>query len=451
MWIERARRISLPLLAGLACSAIGLLPTLRYVWHRFANVRGWEAENIARSLVAGKGFSFSGEQRWLWEQWKGDPTEHFPTAWMDPVYTFVLAALHWVFGDAAFAATYALNFLCIAVMLFCAWQLATRFAGPWAGAVAMVLLAANQAIGESIFDTINNTGFAVAVVAFGALVAVRYFERPDATRCWQLGLYAGFMILSCPALQYFLLLMPAGLVALHWRDGRLRMQRPLVAVAVAVLVMLPWSIRNFLVFDEFVPVRNGAGQIAWEGTVGVASTFAPETTKLSLATPWQATSAREAVQKMLTTPLRIEMHHFQYYAIAARPPAGYDVMNEAQRDKFYLQGAKEYVQREPLIATQLALAKLEVFVMRFGIGGLGVLLFAIAGALLLLRQPRSWPLPLLAIAYSAPFALAIPYFDRYRTPIEPVFATLAAVAFVRLVRATASGRARSAQWSARAE
>jgi 4-amino-4-deoxy-L-arabinose transferase-like glycosyltransferase len=429
----------LPVLIALVLAGAASLQTLLYAGWRIRSVRGWEADNIARALVGGHGFSFSGDQRWLWDQWNGSETSYYPTAWADPVFTFLLAGAHWVFGEHAFAAIYALDFLCIGLVLYWSWRLAERFAGPWAGAAAIVLLAANTLLGVSVFDTINNTAFAAAAVTLGALVAVRYFERPDSQRLVQLGLYTGFMILTCPVMEFFLPLLAAALLVLHWRDSRARWQRPLALLALALVVVSPWTLRNYLAFGEWVLVRDGGGQLAWDGTVGAASTFAPETTGLQLPPPWKADGPRAAIENLLDVEESYALHRYQVDAVRADPPPGYESSNEAQRDKYYMAASEAFMLREPQIAAELGVAKLEVFAMRFGKYGVIVLALAVAGAVLLRREIRSAPLTLMAAAYCAPFAVLVPYFGRYRTPIEPVLTVLAAVVLLRLVSAYAGG------------
>ena len=430
---------------------IAALPTLRYVIRRLPVVRGWEADNIARSIVGGHGYSFSGEQRWLWEMWNGDSSQYYPTAWADPVFTYLLAAAHWLFGRYAYTFIYFLNFVCIGLILYWAYLLARRFAGPWAGAAAIVILSANSMMGVAFFDTINNTAFSTAVMTAGAIVMVRYFERPDRSRLLQLGFFSGFLVLSCPTAEYGVLLLLVALVLFHWRAGRARWTRSAAVLLMAACVVAPWTIRNYLTFGEWVLVRNGGGQITWDGTVGAASTFAPEATGLELPTPWRSTGPRDAIQGMLVTDQRIAMIHYQVDAVAAAPPPGYETMNEAQRDLYYLDRMKSFVRHHPAIAIQLAVAKLEAFVMRFGWCGLVVFVLAVGGAALLRSNMSSWPLTAMTCGYIAPFILAIPYFGRYRAPLEPILVVLATVAlqragsgiFRRTMLATAGGPVRT--------
>jgi hypothetical protein len=77
--------------------------------------------------------------------------------------------------------------------------------------------------------------------------------------------------------------------------------------------------------------------------------------------------------------------------------------------------------------------------MRLGVYGLALLVLAVLGALLAIRDPRSWSATLLVASYSALFLLVMPFFDRYRTPVEPTIVLLAtiplALAAERLVAA----------------
>lgn len=423
----------IPFVAALiAC--LGMLPTLRFAWWRIDVVRGWEADAIAQAIVAGHGFSFPGTSHWLWEMWKGNPDEFFPTAWVDPVYTYTLALAHFVFGDYSYHAMFALTFVCIGVILMTAYQISKRFGGPWCGVLAVALISWNWGLGRSYFDDITNSSLAACALILMALVAVRYFEQPTWRRLIAMGLMTGLTILTCPAAEYFAFLLVALLLVMHIRDARDALLRPLAMLALAALVIAPWTIRNYATFGEFVLVRNGGGQIVWDSTVGTAASFIPNAAKSPTPAPWTASGPRDAVAKMLDKDLRIPIHHFQIESVKAAPPPGYDQMNEAQRDKFYMARTIEFAKTYPAATAAMALAKMEVFIMRFGVIGLLTVVFAVIGAVMSLRDSRSWPISLLALSYCAPFVLIIAYYGRYRAPIEPVLAVLAAVGVAALVR-----------------
>jgi 4-amino-4-deoxy-L-arabinose transferase-like glycosyltransferase len=418
---------------GLACALLGALPTARFAWSRIEDVRGWEADVVARSIVSGQGFSLTGDERWLWQKWFGDPELYFPTAWVDPVFTYLLAAVHWLFGAQAYAAMYAIFVCGVATILLVAYRMASRFGGAWTGAIAVALLAFDSALGKSYFDDISNSVVASCVVAVTALVAMRYFERPDPRRLPWLGLMVGFMVLTCPAMQYFPALLLAALAWHHRTTLRTALRSVAVVGACVVAVLTPWTIRNYVTFGEFVLVRNGAGTMAWDGVIATAETFIPGAARSPLPAPWRSQGPRDAVEKMLDKEFRLPMHRYQVDSLLAARVPGHTQMNEAQRDKLYLSHALQFARAEPLVVAQMAWSKLWIYVTRLGIPGIVTMLGALLGAALAIRDPRSWPLTLLAISYSAPFVLIIAYYGRYRAPLEPVLAVLAAVGLRMLV------------------
>jgi 4-amino-4-deoxy-L-arabinose transferase-like glycosyltransferase len=421
-----------PLVAG-ASAALGLARTARYAARTLPQVEGWEADYIARAIVDGHGFSFSGNHRWLWDKPAGNPDEFFPTAWADPVYTYLLAGAHALFGEHAFAAAYALSFVCLVAILFCAYRIASRFGGPWVGTVAVVLLSAHPRLQISFFADINNTALGTCVITVALLAAVRYVEVPSRRRLAALGVATGLGVLTVPATQYYAYALAVALAFFHRASLAQAVARPAAMLLIAAAVIAPWTIRNYIVFNEVTPVRNGAGELAWTGTVAVAATFMPEAAQTTAPVPWTSAGPVESVRDLLSDRnKRIAMHRFEVAALLAAPPPGYEAMNESQRDQMYFDRALQFVRDYPVIAAQLAYAKLEAYATRFGAYGLALLALAISGALLAARDARSWPLTLLAGTYSAMFVLFIPYFDRYRSPVEPAIVVLAAIALARL-------------------
>ena len=418
------------------------MPTLRFVWHRSGSVRGWEADAIAKAIVSGQGFSFAGTERWLWEKWKGNPNEYFPTAWVDPVFTYLLAGAHWVFGHYVYLAMYACTFLCIGLMCVCSYRTAMRFGGAWVGGIAVLILAANLSLGKAFFDDITNSALAAATVSAAALVCVRYFEQPSLKRAAVMGLAIGFTVLACPATTYFPVLLMAAVVLFHRSDLKTSMGRTAVLVLCAAAVIAPWTIRNYVTFGDFILVRNGAGQIAWDGTVGPASTFIHGAAKSPVPPPWRSSGPTEAVQNMLKKELRIPVHRYQVQSLTAAPVPGYQSMDEAERDELSMSRAIQFVVKHPLVSAQMAAVKVWIYCTRFGTYGLLVLMAALAAAVIGRRDARTWPLTLLAISYSLPFVLVIAYFGRYRAPIEPVFSVLAAIAAAQILTSPLAVRIR---------
>jgi hypothetical protein len=249
------------------------------------------------------------------------------------------------------------------------------------------------------------------------------------------------MVLACPTVQTFLIMAPAAVAIFHvlyqkrWRNA---VAHGLALLLLAAAALAPWTLRNYLTFGEFVLVRTGGGQIAWVGTAGPAETFMPGAAKTPLPAPWASNGPRDAVDKMLIKDLRRQMTSYSVNAIAAAPPPGYEDMNEAQRDAIYMARAKEFMREHATIAAEMTLVKLQIYITKFGAFGVAIVALAVLGALLGLSDPRSWPLTLLATAFSGPFVLTVAYYGRYRAPVEPVFVALAAIAAAVILRSLAS-------------
>lgn len=63
------------------------------------------------------------------------------------------------------------------------------------------------------------------------------------------------------------LVLLAPLIAAAMWQGRWRETFRIAAIptAVAVLIVAPWTIRNAVIFHQFIPIRTGTGQALWEG------------------------------------------------------------------------------------------------------------------------------------------------------------------------------------------
>ena len=451
LWLWYRSRVKLPSLfydrnfprfVAIVFGGLGALRAARYAVNQLPQVEGWETDAIARAIAAGEGFRFPGWIRWHWDMPSQDPNAFFPTAWEDPVYTYLLAGIHLLFDESAFVAAYALNFICIAIIAYLVYRVASRFAGAWTGATAVVLLSAHTGLYESFFSTIAATAFATAAGMGCVLAAVRYFEGPTWRRIVVLGLVTGFTVLSSPATVYFAYALAASLVVYHRSVLSTGIVRAAAFLLAAALVVSPWSIRNYETFGTFVLVRTGAGEIAYTSTVATAATFMPDVAHSPAPVPWTSTGPMAAIAELLQDrDKRIALHDFEFDVFEAAPPPGYAAMNEAQRDAIHFERAKEFVVEHPVVAAEMAIAKWAALAMNFGVYGLALLVLAALGAAHAIKDPRSWPLTLMVGATSLIFLLIIPYFARYRSPIEPSIVVLAAIA-LRIFDERLTSRAR---------
>jgi 4-amino-4-deoxy-L-arabinose transferase-like glycosyltransferase len=384
--------------------------------------QGFEAEWVAQSIAAGHGYSFPGNDRWLFEP--GDPDKYYPTAWTDPLFTFIYAALLYWLGEPARLVMMLLSLASFTGAALLVARTARYLAGPWAALATVMLL----------LITVQRAAFLVSPAPLAALwIALLLFylvwhaDRRSGPSGFRLGAILGLCMLTWSSTM---ILVPVTLLLVLWvaADRRAALWTAAATVAIAMVIVAPWTLRNYLVFDEFVPVRAGLGQIAHVGTVGLGGTFAPKSASTALPTPWTSSGPFEATARVISDwNARLALKRWQVELMKAEYGPGYDELDEVQRDKWYFRKARDYVLDHPVITAQLTLAKLAYLVGSSPRFALAPLLGLVGGLLLSLRQ-RLLVIPLaLAAAYAIPFTIIVPYFYRYRLPIEPVLAVLVGV------------------------
>lgn len=215
-----------------------------------------EAGNIAFALAGGKGFSdvFRGE------------TGH--TAWLAPVYPLILAAIFRVCGAftaRAFFAAVAVNILfssAACVPIFYAgkrnWGLGVASGAAWLWALFpnAILIP---------FEWIWDTSLA-ALLAAAILWATLAVADSARLRDWCLyGFLWGLALLTNPALGALLPFLLAWAVLHPHRDGGRAWKQAILAVAVAALCCIPWTIRNYIEFHQLIPMRSNLPFELWLG------------------------------------------------------------------------------------------------------------------------------------------------------------------------------------------
>lgn len=237
-------------------------------------------DGLARRLIGGYGFSFATD---YWPATRaGEPTAHWSY-----LYTLYLTAVYLIFGLHPLAAR--LIQAVIAGILHCwlAWRLGRRIFGPGVGLVAAGLSAfyiyffyyAGALITEPFYMIGILWTFDVAL----RLVTGRPTNEPTGRpsppqwRRWlELGLALGVTVLLR---QLFLLFVPFLYGWLWWtaiqNSPGSQWQSPrswqwqqvfwpplkgmIVATAVVLLMVVPWTVRNYLAFGAFVPLNTNAG------------------------------------------------------------------------------------------------------------------------------------------------------------------------------------------------
>jgi len=333
---------------------------------------------------------------------------------MTPVYPLLLAGIFRVFGLytlQAFLAAAGLNVLFSTLTCVPLYRAGRRMFGVGVAATAAWLWAvfpnAILLTYESMFEG-SLTALLVALLVWSAVEA-------GSVRSWVLhGLLWGLALMTNASLVVLFPLV-FGWAALRGSG------RPLVAAAVLVACCAPWTIRNYKVFHEFVPLRSVGGLALWLGNNEQGASISPD-----------------------------RLH---------------PILNQAERDHYTEVGEMEYMREKQALAMayipghlgHVASLAVERFV-AFWSGGsphpwqdamrsrsarffivipfnLLAALLALAGVLLLGRERSPYWVPLSAFPLVFPlvYYLALAH-ARYKHPIDPVVLLLAAFALSRLTK-----------------
>ena len=208
---------------------------------------------IAQNLAQGRGFS---------ESW----AQGAPTAWHAPVTPFILS-LFIRAGDSTKTAIQwfkafqhllgALSVLLLALAAF------IMHGDRVAALLAVALLAINRPLIALSDMVLSETIFVFLLCA--TLLLILLAEKRRSLPLYAIaGFFAGFGLLTRAALYLFILLVPAILLIRRLRQKRKHQDaRPIAAASLfllaALVVAMPWIVRNTVVFDRFTLVTSNTG------------------------------------------------------------------------------------------------------------------------------------------------------------------------------------------------
>jgi hypothetical protein len=339
-----------------------------------------------------------------------------PTAGWPPVFPFAVSLLYRVFGQHLSLAL-GLNVILSAATVILVYLVAERIFGRREARIAAALF---TILPGPLYLTglfLSETTFIFELVAFLALVVF----LPE--RAWKpvlLGLALGLAALTRGE-GFLMLAIP---LAFWWGHvpRRIWLRRAAILVGVMVLTVAPWTIRNAIVLDAFVPVSNNAN---WT----LASAHSPNANGGEVQTPpsWTPKGLPEAERA------KAIRHHALVWAVhhpfkeLGLIPRRLIALNQGSGGSI-----RGWLNAGPRYQWQLGTSSVLVFVVLGDAFGY-FLLFAALAALVLLGPRRLWQMhPAMqgVLAYMA-LCLAnygVVYYGqwRYRIPMEPFMILLAA-------------------------
>lgn len=423
----------------LLTTTVGILNVLGS-WHA---AHGGEYLWVAQSIAKGHGYSIDANHRWMFIQpgnsgATADPDAHFSTAIVEPVYTLMLASAFILFGEKGQLLVLLLQVIAYSLTIVLVVYLGRKIFNLETGLLAGSILAiwpTKRFIAEGVLAPSAFVGFLIVATACLLLLCL---DKVSVRRGVVLGLTLGIASLT---LVSTLLLIPISILLV------LVATRPLSPVAwktsaaillAASVIILPWTVRNYLVFNEFVPVRTGSGLNLHQGNPILAATFTPGAYACtdSLGPIWKAENALDALLLSQNSGEKQRaIYRRGYDCIEQKAPEGYSHFNEAQRDKVYMAEVLNFIISEPWTFTTLGFSRfLTFFGSLGGRGGALVVLLALLGAIAARRNRQSLVLILVILAFSFPYIFAVQWFYRYRYPIEPMLLLLGSYPLVLVVK-----------------
>jgi 4-amino-4-deoxy-L-arabinose transferase-like glycosyltransferase len=216
----------------------------------------FESGNIAHSLATGHGFS---------SPFRVDTG---PTAWMTPLFPLLLAEIFRLFGAYTFhawAATVLLNIGCCTIACIPIYFAARRIGGVAlaAGAAWLWAIFPNAILlpVESMWDA-SISALLSATILWATLV----LAESQRLRNWcAYGLLWGMALMFNATLAALFPFLAAWLVYRARQEKRQWFGNAAAAVAIIILCCVPWTVRNYRVFHQFVPLRSVLGLQLWLG------------------------------------------------------------------------------------------------------------------------------------------------------------------------------------------
>ena len=402
---------------------VALVLRLNYMW-QFQSIHPrqgvsvipflFESGNIAHSLATGHGFS---------SPFRVDTG---PTAWMTPLFPLLLAAIFRIFGVYTFhawAAMVLLNISCCTLACIPIYFAARRIGGiALAAAAAWLWAIFPNAIlmpVESMWDACISA-LLVATILWATLALDRAESKRPRNWCVY-GLLWGVALMFNATLAALFPFLAGWLAYRAQQQNRAWLKNAAAAVAIIILCCVPWTVRNYRVFHQFVPLRSVLGLQLWLGNNDQTQDIfrgdlhpiynTPEREKYIAQgeIAYMQQKKQEAIEYMLSHPTR-EAHLILYRAISI------------------WSGGTPYPLEDFIGTPSLRFRTVLAF-------NLAATLGTLCGIIILFRERSPFAVPLAAFPVIYPWAyyltLALP---RYRLPIDPIVMLLLALSMERVAR-----------------
>jgi 4-amino-4-deoxy-L-arabinose transferase-like glycosyltransferase len=361
--------------------------------------------------------SFIADGDWFWTSTPyGIP---HPSAWKTPGYPLFVGLLYAVGGKNADAVMLLQVLVFGPLTITLTWLLGRRLFGPWVGAAAAFVAAVHPFVWQ--FEARLFAESLATPLTLGILLLV-LDRRPSTRAIVAAGALSGVLILVKPsALHVLAAVIVAILIGWGLRQG---IARSALVLGVCVLVVAPWTIRNYAEFDAFLPLS-----VQDAGIYGVFNDDAARDDEQPWA--WRAFTTRDAdlfdpKNPLPDDELRAELRDRAFEYIEDHPSSVPKALFWNGLSRFWDVRTPDSALNEVRFqGRSRSLTWVGLFIW-WALLGLGI------AGLWFARHRRALVVPLLAMFVLATFVYIGNSGTRYRAPFEPVFAVLACSALAHI-------------------
>ncbi len=218
---------------------------------------GAETGSIANAIASGRGFSSP-------LPLPGIVTG--PTAWLAPIYPYLLAGIFKLFGIFTYKSSLTIRFIDMAFSAFVCWpvySIGTRSFGKTVGIASAWFWAI---LPDGIFySAVWVWDTALAALCMTLLFAATLQIRGRTKLSWWIG-YGALWAFGAMVNPSVLSVLPFFALWALWplrQQFALAAKLALAAAVIFAVGIAPWTVRNYVVFHKFIPLRSNFGLELW--------------------------------------------------------------------------------------------------------------------------------------------------------------------------------------------
>lgn len=215
-----------------------------FVFRSFQNPQTWEFGQVAHSLVLGHGYSYYGS----------------PSAFMPPAYPLLLAGLFKLLGEGwqVYLFLEVVQAAVGVLLVFLVFRLALVLYHDQAVARLAAILAALYPPFIEMCNEFHSINFYIVLGITTALFLVETLQQPSRRDYLVYAAISMGLLLLFRAESLLLAILFAALIVFYGQRNN-RVIRSLLFLAIAYSFLGPWTVRNYLLFHEFVPTTTASG------------------------------------------------------------------------------------------------------------------------------------------------------------------------------------------------